>query len=135
MSINKYIVLLSLICFLISLNQITFYESINYKEHTYGWKILTFGWIGIFNGNFISIAWLANPALILSWFNFKKLDISFKYSIISLLFSLFFVIYDTFTKDIQYPNYSKGFYFWISSILIMFFGNLYFITRKIKENK
>lgn len=135
MSINKYIVLLSLISFLISLNQVVFFDSPNYREHTYGWQILVVGWFGIFRGSLISISWLANPFLIFSWFNFKKLGISFKFSVISLLFSLFFVIYDAFIKEFQYPNYSNGFYFWISSILIMFLGNLYLIIQSNKENK
>ena len=130
MAINRYFVLFSVICFLISLNQSVFFDLPNTREHTHGWEILFFGWFGISNGNLISISWFANPLLMFSWFKFKKPDVSFKYSIISLLFSLFFVIYDAITKDIQYTNYNNGFYFWMLSILIMFCGNLYCITRR-----
>ena len=130
MDSRKYIVLLSLICFLISLSQPAFFKSPDFREYTDGLTVFAFGWVGILNWKVISISWFANPLLIISWFNFKKLDISFRYSILSLLFSLFFVIYDAFTKDIQYQNYNEGFYFWMLSILIMFCGNLYFIKRR-----
>jgi hypothetical protein len=46
---------------------------------------------------------------------------------------LFFIIYDLFKNEIQFSNYNEGFYFWISSILIMVLGNLYLIIRKIKK--
>lgn len=131
---NKYIVLLSIVCFLISLNQAVFFHSPNYREYTKGWEIFVFGWFGILKGNIVSIAWLANPMLIMSWVNFKKNKITLKYSALSLFFCLFFVIYDFFKNEIQFSNYNEGFYFWISSILIMTLGNLYFMKQIVKEN-
>jgi hypothetical protein len=130
---NKHIVILSLACFIISLNQAVFFHSPDTREYTKGWEIFVIGWFGILKGNLISIGWLANPMLIFSWFNFKKYKISLKYSSLSLLFCLFFIIYDLFENEIQFSNYNEGFYFWISSILIMVLGNLYLIIRKIKK--
>lgn len=129
---NTYFVTFSLICFLISLTQIIFYDAPEYREHTYGWHAFVFGWCGIFNGSPISISWFANPTLIISWLTTRKLYVSNTFSILSLFFCSFFYIYDAIKNEVERPYYI-GCYLWTSSILIMFLCNLYLVRMKTKE--
>ena len=132
MNSRKHIVLLSIICFLISLCQPAFFKSVNSREFTHGLTVFFLGWIGIFKGDLLSIGWLANPALILSWINYMKFNVSFNCSLCPFFFGIFFFIYDFFTKEVHFSNYNIGVCFWVLSILIMFVANLYILKIKNK---
>ncbi len=126
---KKYFLIISLILFSISLTQIAFYQSIDCAEEAEGWVALIYGWGGIFNGSLICLSWLANPALIVSWFTIKKTNISFTFSILALFFCSFFYIYEILTNELKITHF-VGCYLWTLSALIMFLGNLYLITKK-----
>jgi hypothetical protein len=127
----RYLILISsIIIYVISLNNDVFVVPPNEKEHLSVFVALTCGWVGIFNGGLISISWFANPALFLSWLKLKKTKVSFIYSVVAFFFCILFVVLDYILQGVELNEYGKGFYFWMLSILIMFCGNLYCITRR-----
>ncbi|WP_281335935.1 hypothetical protein [Flavobacterium eburneipallidum] len=131
LNIRYLILILSIIIYVISLNNDVFVVLPNEKEHYLsGFVALTCGWFGIFSGGLISICWFANPALFLSWFKLKKTKVSFIYSVVAFFFCILFVVLDYILQGVELNEYGKGFYFWMLSILIMFCGNLYCITRR-----
>jgi MFS family permease len=131
---QKHFLILSIICFSISLILISLYSKSDNEPEVYGWQILVFGWFGIFNGNSICLCWLANPALIMSWFMIRKLRISLILSIIAFILSMVFYFYLNLNHIADEVDIKSGNYFWTASIVIMIIGN-FMKSKKINASR
>ena len=134
-NLKKLIVSLSATLFLISLTQDTYYIS-EMKDSVGSFGLISFllGWLDIFGPG---ISWLANPLLIISWFVliYKNPKISLYLSFIAVVFSLSFLLF----KDIienegggksEIIAYGNGYWLWLSSCFLNFFGNLIIYSKE-----
>lgn len=132
---NKQIIfffITSITLYLLSLTQETFCAS---SDCSIGWFTLIIGFFGnIFFMGFHSFAiftWLANPLLIISWIVLKKnKKLSLTLSILAFLLSFSFLFFNKILVNESgnlstIKEYKIGYWFWLSSSLIMMIGNLY----------
>ena len=91
----------------------------------YGWQVLLFGWAGIFDG---TVAWFANPVLILSLIllDLKNLNLKSIYlfflSLFGFLLAISSLLYKKMWNDGGYSKiteYGPAFYLWIFSFILM----------------
>jgi hypothetical protein len=102
--------------------------------------VFLLGWAGIASGGF---AWLANPLLILSWFNLKKnLKTAMFLSVAAFLVSFSFLLVSSISDNesgIQHQivSYKPGYWLWLSSSTCMLIGSFALMlrsnTRKLKS--
>ena len=93
-------------------------------------KLFLLGWIGPLHGHF---SWYANLFYIISLLIFEKTNIAISFSALALLLSLSFLS----TEDMfngsgvtTIEGYGAGYYLWISAILILFIGQVFYKSRK-----
>jgi hypothetical protein len=133
-NLRANVLILSILTFGMSLTQNCYCTT---DDCTPSFVPLIFGFFGIISGG---ISWLANPAL---FYALRHIDNTKKSTLLSLLaFFLagFFLIYGKVvfneaggTTDVI--SYELGYWLWLISIAIVFFGNL-LISRKLKiDNK
>jgi hypothetical protein len=63
---GKILIAASVVLFLVSLTQTGFYLGEEERDDSPGWLIILIGWLAVFTHD--SVAWLANPLLLLTWF-------------------------------------------------------------------
>lgn len=124
---RKIILLLSIVIFIISLTQNCYCTSISGCQPSFA--TFLFGFFGLFKG---VVSWFANPFLIYSWVNIKDNERSTFLSLFSLILASIFMIYKKIDYD-EIISYELGYWLWLFSIGIMFFGNL-LIGRKLKND-
>jgi len=137
---TKRLIHLSLILFIISLflPAFTFGTSNVYE----GYSALLLGPLGVLAYCFV---WFANPFLFISWVKYsnKQYDKGYSYSIISLIFTLSFLLYQRLPEG-SAGNHTftigSGYYVWLLSIVLCLVANhqedkLAFEERINKYNK
>jgi hypothetical protein len=122
--------------FLASLSQPAFSVDQGWEEN--GTRIATWdallclliGWLGFFEGG-VGVTWLANPLLAMAWITFMlpgSSKVSFLFSIFAVVASASFLL---FTQIIiteagqrgTICHYHLGYWFWLSSTIVMLAGN------------
>jgi hypothetical protein len=91
------------------------------------WGLLLLGWVGLASG---TLAWLANPALLLAWALLlnKKHSSSLLAGIVALLLMLSFLFQTTVVSS-EAPTYSRvvgygvGFWLWVGSAAVQVLGS------------
>lgn len=131
-NLRKLILFLSLLAFVISLTQ-NCYCTTNDCSSSIG--ALLFGFFGILSG---VVSWFANPALLYSWIHIKDNEKSTMLSFLALFLAGIFLIYRKVGSDeaghtSEIISYELGYWLWLFSIGITFFGNL-LIGRKLKND-
>ena len=136
-SIQRITFRLSLLLFVISLTQECFCTLGNNCDSG-GYILLLIGWMGVFMLHLPAMAWLANPVLLFSWiFMNKKPKTSLTLSIISLLLTLSFLLFDEIiNNEAGIPEkitvIKLGYWLWVSSAFIMVIGNAFLFYKKKK---
>lgn len=121
--LTSIFILVSVLLFLISLSQEAYHVDTNSKPQPWACLALLFcGWLGVFEG---AIAWLANPALLLTWVllaSSRRRSAAIFFGLASLALSLSFL----FQRDIltdeaghrgKITGYALGYWLWICSIV------------------
>lgn len=128
----KYLLIFSLLLYLISLTQDTYSVNNEYVPgNSPGFLLVLTGWLGVFFGG-ADLCWLANPFIVFSWiFAFsKKEKLSFVFSTLAVIASCSFFLFDEILAN-EAGQYGKitnlhiGYYLWTASCIAMFIGNLY----------
>ncbi|MFK7049096.1 hypothetical protein FLACOL_01838 [Flavobacterium columnare] len=131
------IVSLSLILLLMSLTQNAYYiAEMKDSIGSFGLTSFLLGWFDIFGPG---ISWLANPLLIISWIVliFKNSKISLYLSFMAVVFSLSFlffkeIIVNEAGEKSEIIVYGNGYWLWLSSCVLNFFGNI-IVCYKLKK--
>jgi hypothetical protein len=103
----------------------------------YGFPLAFFGWMNFTYGG-ANFAWLANPALWLSWFFIKSKKKSLRFSLLATFFCLLFLLFeevagagmcgsgflDSYDCDEPLTELNAGYYLWVLSAIVMLFVNL-----------
>lgn len=131
-NLRTVILSLSILTFIISLTQ-ECYCTISECDDS----IMAFllGFFGILSG---VVSWFANPALFYSWIHIKNNKKSTRFSLLALFLAGIFLIYRKVgfgeARHInEIISYGLGYWLWLFSIGIIFFGNL-LIGRKLKND-
>lgn len=128
-NLRKILLFSSIAIFIISLTQNCYCLSTKGCEPAFAAFLI--GFFGLFKG---VVSWFANPFLIYSWIHIKDNERSTFLSLFSLLLASIFMIYKKIDLD-EIVSYESGYWLWLLSITITFFGNL-LIGRKLKiDNK
>ena len=130
-----YFLIISVLINIISFTQISIYSGEEEEPIYYGWQIFTFGWAGIFNGDLITICWIANPLLIVSWIIFRKTKIAFTLSSLALILNIIFYVYIKLNYSENEVNFMIGYYLWTISIMIMTLGSYIELNKMKKPNR
>lgn len=89
---------------------------------TYGYDILLFGFLALFDG---SAAWLANVFFVIAFFSQESARRSLLYSLCAILLGLSSFMYTSIWNDgagrITVTGYSYGFYVWMSAFVWLTF--------------
>lgn len=131
--IKKILFLSSIGCFFLSLLLPCFYLK---EGAVYGYDALFNGWIGVIAGGAF-LCWLANPLLFGAWYYFfRNYTMALLSSGLSLLFSFGFLFYDQIqtSESGQHSaifSLGPGYWFWLLSTVILFFGNLWLRVRSM----
>ena len=126
---RKIILLSSIAIFIISLTQNCYCLSTKGCEPAFA--AFLFGFFGLFKG---VVSWFANPFLIYSWIHIKDNERSTFLSFFSLFLASIFMIYKKIDLD-EIVSYESGYWLWLLSIGITFFGNVLIGWKLKKENK
>jgi hypothetical protein len=135
-NIAKVFLLISIIVFIISLTQNTYCTSSkNSSDDLSGWFVLLIGIIGVFAGG-ACLSWLANPFILVSWIIVKKTKYSFAFSLLAVICSSSFLLFDKIVVDEagHYANithYNIGYWLWLSSMIVMLIGNVVRLLLKV----
>jgi hypothetical protein len=133
-TLQKVIILFSLVIFILSLTKPAFY--IDRPDNPEAWSnsllIFLLGWMSVFGGNIIALFfWLANPIYFLSiLLTLKKKKWGLYLSIIATVISLSFSLLPSIMTD-EAGNFSEitslelGYKFWLLSLLIMTLGTVF----------
>ena len=142
----KILLILSLSLYFVSLTQDGFAINNDYvKGDSPGFLYVLIGGFGLIFGG-AGLSWLANPFIMLSWFFsfFKKDIISLAFSVLAVIASCSFLLFDEIIKDEagnygQITDYLLGYWLWIGSCILMLVRNLLLFIgssqSKIIENK
>ncbi len=110
-------------------------------EDPIGFACLTVGWMGVpIGGTWANITWLANPILVLAWIGFiSDRKSSLVFSVISFCLSLSFLGCKEITQNdagssSNIYGYHTGYWLWLSSSIILIFGNIVLLKFE-KQNK
>ncbi len=130
---KNILLILSIFLFILSLTQRGY--AVDYKPSDKGIPIIyvLMGGIGLLGFGGAFIAWLANPLLIISWILPQgKLLWKVGLSALAVLFSASFLLFDEIIKDEaghigKITGYGAGYWIWMASSLVYFFGNLYLL--------
>ena len=131
---KRSIIILSVGLFLLSLTQKCFCTT---NECSDSIAVFLVGWLGIPLGG-ASLAWLANPLLILSWYMTKRNSRhSLTVSLLATLACFSFLLFDTVIVNEgggseRVVSYKTGYWLWVSSAATMFVGNI--ILRQSKHD-
>lgn len=138
----------SIILYLLSLFSDSFYDNGD-ANGVFGFEVVIFGCLTVFSGG-ACLTWLANPFLWYSWTAYKKSNKAFLLSLVSSIFSLSFLLFDTIPNGItlggtdgQYggsidshiTGLGLGYFLWISSSIIYLFGNYMQLDKKSINDK
>ncbi|MBS1731704.1 MAG: hypothetical protein JST02_00270 [Bacteroidetes bacterium] len=100
-------------------------------------EALLVGWLAMLSGG-ATIAWLANPFLILSWILLiRNKKFAWLFSLIALLFAISFLTFQTVIEN-EAGHYNPikkvglGYWLWFSSCLTTFIGSLTLRIMKLK---
>ena len=133
---KKIFVIISIFIFLISLTQKAFYVDNEFENSISSIFCLLMGWLGMAGFGASCFVWLANPLLFISWgLILKNKKIALRFSLAACIFSISFLLFKRVLID-EAGSYSKiisygsGYWLWISSMLIPFFGCLLEYKRK-----
>ncbi|MBP6430517.1 MAG: hypothetical protein KA319_02025 [Ferruginibacter sp.] len=101
-------------------------------------EALLTGWLAMLTGG-AAISWLANPFLFTAWILiFKNKNIAWLFSLLASIFSLLFLMFDTIIENEAGTvnpilNIGIGYWLWLSSCLVSFFGICIIIFLKKKQ--
>lgn len=124
----RFALIASVVVFVVCLQNDGYYiEGPQPRAWSDAWTLLLLGWIGIGSG---TMAWLANPALLLAWvFSLKKRPAP---SLLSAIVALAFMVSLLFQQTVvtsEAPTYSRiigygiGFWLWIVSAALQAVGS------------
>ena len=105
-----------------------------------GFVLVLTGWFGIYEGEWSTIFWLANPILYVAWFLFKlKPVLALEIGGLAFAVALSFLCCDEIMisesgKHANISKYAIGYWTWMLSMAIFFFRNLY-LYFKNKQSK
>jgi len=128
-NLRRFILFLSISTFIISLTQKCY--CLSSKGCELSIAAFLFGFFGLFKG---VVSWFANPFLIYSWIHIKNNERSTFLSLFSLFLACIFMIYKKIDLD-EIVSYELGYWLWLASISITFFGNLIIGFKLKKDNK
>jgi len=99
-----------------------------------GLAILISGVFGLFNWG-ATISWYANPFIFISWFTFKKNNISLIFSSLAFIIGISFLFFEEIIINEggfygKITGYETGFYLWNLSFIIMVIGNILRLKNK-----
>jgi len=131
-NLRRVVLILSILIFVTSLTQNCYCTT---KDCSSSIGAFLFGFFGILSG---VVSWFANPALFYSWIHIKDNERSTLLSLLSLFLACIFMIYRKVGSDeaghtSEIVSYELGYWLWLISIAIAFFGNL-LIGRKLKKD-
>jgi len=136
--ISKVFLSVSIIIFIISLTQDAYCTSNSSScDDSPGWLVLLIGTIGVIFGG-ACVSWLANPFILLSWIIFKKVKYSFVCSLLAVIFSASFLLFNKIVSD-EAGNYSEivhyhtGYWLWFSSMIVMLMGNIIRLSNELSK--
>lgn len=140
-TIKKYILLISLLVFIISLSQtaITYHDYDGQKSHDGGSLFLVGGIVILGGGLSEWFIWLANPlyliALIL-FFRSKKLSRIF--ATVAILLALYFITFKEILaaedgRMATVQNLNIGYWLWVASMAILAMGAFYYFMQASKN--
>jgi tetratricopeptide (TPR) repeat protein len=124
---------ISIFIFIISLTQTAFCKDQG-LDCWPGLLVFIMGPIAVFTGGPAGYAWFANPFLFLSWVFYKDNKRSLVFSICATIMGFYFFFCEGINTSEGIPSiegsriyeYSLGYWLWVSSMVIMVFGNLIF---------
>lgn len=142
-SLKRYILLISLLIFVISLTQtaITYHDYNGTKTHD-GISLFLVGGIVILGGGLSEwFAWLANPLYLIGIILFlKSKKLSRIFSVTAILFALYFTTFkeilaaeDGRMATVQALNI--GYWLWVASIAILTIGTFYYFIQVTKNTE
>jgi len=140
-SLKRYILLISLLVFIISLTQtaITYHDYDGTKTHD-GVSLFLVGGIVILGGGLSEwFVWLANPLYLIGTILFlKSKKLSRIFSVVAILLALYFISFkeilaaeDGRMATIQSLNI--GYWLWVTSIAVLAIGAFYYFTQATKS--
>jgi hypothetical protein len=135
-NIAKVFLLISIIVFILSLTQNTYCtSSSDFCDDSPGWLVLLIGIIGVFVGG-ACLSWLANPFILVSWIIFKDIKYSFIFSLLAVISSGSFLLFNQVIVDeagnyAEITSYKIGYWLWFSSMIIMLIGNIVRLLPKV----
>ena len=139
----------SILLFVASLTQIGFHvgRSHNPRDPALGVMILLVGWLGLMasmdNPFSAALAWLANPALAVTWilmFVGSSRRIALGCGLVSLLLSLSFLLHSEIMGDeagnyYKITGYGVGYWLWLGSIVIAVIGCIVAMTLRREDQR
>lgn len=133
-NLRRVVLILSILIFVTSLTQNCYCTT---KDCSSSIGAFLFGFFGILSG---VVSWFANPALIYSWIHIKDNEKATFLSLLSLFLASVFMIYRKVGSDeagntSEIVSYELGYWLWLLSIAVTFFGNLLIGYKLKKENK
>lgn len=133
--LKKYILLISIGLFLLSLTQKCYCTVSNCSDSI---MVFLLGWAAVISG--AGITWLANPILFLAWLTLRKnLKASMFLSMTASLLSLAFLLFDS-VLDNEAGNknvitsYKAGYWLWAASAGVMLLGTFALMLRYNTRN-
>jgi hypothetical protein len=136
--ILTFFLLTSILLFVSALTQNTYRAG---GDDVSGFTCLIVGWMGVpIGGTWANITWLANPVLVLAWIGFiSDRKSSLVFSIIAFCLSLSFLGCKEITQNAAGSSsvingYHTGYWLWLSSSLILIFGNIVLLKIE-KQNR
>ena len=125
--ISNYLLLLSIVLFIIACTQKCYCTDNDCGEYGSGMVVLIIGAFGIFSGG-ACLAWLANPLILLAWVTAKSPKFSLILSIIALTIGISFLFFDEIIRDEaghygKITGYKAGYYLWNLSFISMIVRN------------
>ncbi len=99
-----------------------------------------FGIFGMFIGGNETLAWFANPLLILAWLFIKYRKVSFLLSLSSTLIAVSFLMFDEVViteagHSSMITRYTLGYWLWIGSHAVMVLGNVLIMINERSHSK
>lgn len=138
--IQTLTVTLSVIVFIISLTQYVVTIDHDIIESLSSWQYLTIGSVAIFGGGVLEwLIWLANPLYIISIILFIK---HYRLSMITAFLASFLAVIFSTWEEVRVDekgmtakiiHFELGYYFWVSSILILTTGIFFYFRHRSKR--
>ena len=122
---SKYYLWTSIILFIVSVFLPVYISDVN-TDNPMGYDFLILGWMVYPSIDFF--CWLGNFTLLLSWiFYYKKIGLVFSFTTILLMFSFWINhVSELRIFEISEEGTLLGYYFWLSSSILLIFNKLNF---------